>query len=41
MKLHFEPDLDYQKLAIEAVADLFRGQGRIHDIGKHVYLSIN
>ena len=23
MKLHFEPDLDYQKLAIEAVADLF------------------
>lgn len=26
MKLHFEPDLDYQKLAIEAVADLFRGQ---------------
>jgi len=26
MKLHFEPDLDYQKLAIAAVADLFRGQ---------------
>jgi type III restriction enzyme len=26
MKLHFEPDLDYQKLAIEAIADLFRGQ---------------
>ena len=26
MKLHFEPDLDDQKLAIEAVADLFRGQ---------------
>jgi len=26
MKLHFEPDLDYQKLAIEAVANLFRGQ---------------
>ncbi|MFG1181651.1 type III restriction-modification system endonuclease [Xanthobacter versatilis] len=26
MKLHFEPDLDYQKRAIEAVADLFRGQ---------------
>jgi type III restriction enzyme len=26
MKLHFEPDLDYQKLAIESVADLFRGQ---------------
>jgi type III restriction enzyme len=26
MKLHFEPDLDYQKLAVESVADLFRGQ---------------
>lgn len=26
MKLHFEPDLDYQKRAIEAVAGLFRGQ---------------
>ena len=26
MKLHFEPDLDYQKLAIESVADLFCGQ---------------
>ena len=26
MKLHFEPDLDYQKLAIESVVDLFRGQ---------------
>ncbi len=26
MKLHFESDLDYQKAAIEAVADLFRGQ---------------
>lgn len=26
MKLHFEPDLDYQKAAIEAVADIFRGQ---------------
>ena len=26
MKLHFEPDLDYQKLAIDSVADLFRGQ---------------
>lgn len=26
MKLHFEPDLDYQKLAIESVAELFRGQ---------------
>lgn len=26
MKLHFEPDLDYQKTAIEAVADIFRGQ---------------
>ncbi len=26
MKLHFEPNLDYQKLAIAAVADLFRGQ---------------
>jgi type III restriction enzyme len=26
MKLHFEPDLEYQKAAIESVADLFRGQ---------------
>ncbi len=26
MKLHFEPDLDYQHAAIESVADLFRGQ---------------
>jgi type III restriction enzyme len=26
MKLHFEPDLDYQHAAIEAVCDLFRGQ---------------
>lgn len=26
MKLHFEADLDYQKAAIESVADLFRGQ---------------
>lgn len=26
MKLHFEPDLDYQHTAIEAVCDLFRGQ---------------
>lgn len=26
MKLHFEADLDYQKRAIESVADLFRGQ---------------
>lgn len=26
MKLHFEPDLDYQWQAIEAVCDLFRGQ---------------
>ena len=26
MKLHFEPDLDYQKAAIELVVDLFRGQ---------------
>lgn len=26
MKLHFEPDLDYQMQAIEAVCDLFRGQ---------------
>jgi type III restriction enzyme len=26
MKLHFEPDLDYQRAAIAAVADLFRGQ---------------
>ena len=26
MKLHFEPDLDYQHAAIEAVCDLFSGQ---------------
>jgi type III restriction enzyme len=26
MKLHFEPDLDYQLQAIDAVCDLFRGQ---------------
>jgi type III restriction enzyme len=26
MKRHFEPDLDYQHTAIEAVCDLFRGQ---------------
>lgn len=26
MKLHFEPDLDYQQQAIESVCDLFRGQ---------------
>lgn len=26
MKLHFEPNLDYQHAAIEAVCDLFRGQ---------------
>jgi type III restriction enzyme len=26
MKLHFDPDLDYQHAAIEAVCDLFRGQ---------------
>ena len=26
MKLHFEPNLDYQWQAIEAVCDLFRGQ---------------
>jgi hypothetical protein len=26
MKLHFEPDLDYQHHAIESVCDLFRGQ---------------
>ena len=26
MKLHFEPNLDFQRQAIEAVCDLFRGQ---------------
>ena len=26
MKLHFEPNLDFQRNAIEAVCDLFRGQ---------------
>ncbi len=28
MKLHFEPDLDYQRTAIEAVCALFQGQER-------------
>lgn len=26
MKLHFEPDLEYQRHAVEAVCDVFRGQ---------------
>ena len=26
MKLHFEPDLDFQRQAVDAVCDLFRGQ---------------
>ena len=26
MKLHFEPNLDYQHTAMESVCDLFRGQ---------------
>ena len=26
MKLHFEPNLEYQHAAIEAVCDLFRGR---------------
>ena len=26
MKLHFEPNLDYQLQAVEAVCDLFHGQ---------------
>jgi type III restriction enzyme len=26
MKLHFDPNLDYQHAAIESVCDLFRGQ---------------
>src|SRR5215831_7000224 len=26
MKLHFEPNLDYQRAAIDAITDLFRGQ---------------
>jgi type III restriction enzyme len=26
MKIHFEPDLDFQRAAIDAVCDLFRGQ---------------
>jgi len=30
MKLHFEPNLDYQLQAIEAVCDLFRGQEICH-----------
>ena len=30
MKLHFEDNLDYQKVAIEAVADLFRGDMMRH-----------
>ena len=30
MKLHFEPDLDFQREAIEAVCDLFHGQEVCH-----------
>src|SRR5690606_25031191 len=26
MKIHFEPDLEYQQAAIDALVDLFRGQ---------------
>ena len=26
MKLHFEPNLDYQHQAIEAICDIFNGQ---------------
>ena len=41
MKLHFEPNLDYQHTAIESVCDLFRGQEICrteftvtHDVGR-------
>ncbi|MCG3153137.1 MAG: hypothetical protein GEEBNDBF_02447 [bacterium] len=30
MRIRFEPDLDYQQAAIEAVCDLFQGQERFH-----------
>lgn len=34
MKLRFEPDLDFQRQAVDAVCDLFRGQevlsNRVH-----------
>ena len=33
MKLHFEPNLDYQHTAIESVCDLFRGQEINRTIG--------
>jgi type III restriction enzyme len=46
MKLHFEPNLDYQLAAIEAVCDLFRGQEVCRteftvtkDIGGSAYLT--
>ena len=31
MKLHFEPNLDYQREAIYAVCDLFKGQENMQD----------
>ena len=36
MKLHFEPNLDYQLAAIEAVCDLFRGQEIRRDVRRDV-----
>jgi hypothetical protein len=41
MKLHFEPDLDYQKLAIESVADLFRGQEITHADKHHMVFRLD
>ena len=35
MKLHFEPDLDFQREAIEAVCDLFHGQ----EVGTYILVS--
>ncbi len=34
MKLHFEPDLDYQHAAIEAVCGLFRDSAVADDVVK-------
>jgi type III restriction enzyme len=39
MKLHFEPNLDYQLQAIEAVCGLFHGQDRLRGIALSRYES--
>ena len=37
MKLHFEPNLDYQLQAIEAVCGLFHGQETCRDVDFDVF----